>query len=237
MAINTNTNSYTVLFSIGLVVVVGILLSVAAVSLKSKQDANVRLEKMQNILKSINVNVDREKAEKYFNKYIKNQISLDVNGNILDDVDAFKIDLAKEVKKKINKQILPVFLAEKDNRTFYIIPLYGNGLWDSIWGYISLEEDKNTVYGATFDHVRETPGLGAEITQSYFQNQFKNEKIFSPSGNFEGIIVKKGNNDPEGKDKKDHEVDALAGATITGNGVTKMIKNRLELYLPYFKKN
>ena len=100
MAINTNTNSYTILFSIGLVVVVGVLLSVTAVSLKPKQDENVRLEKMQNILKSINVNVDREEVEKYFKTYIKDQISLDFKGNELRDVDAFKINLAKEVKKR-----------------------------------------------------------------------------------------------------------------------------------------
>ena len=237
MAINTNSNSYTFLFSIGLVVVVGILLSIASVGLKPKQDANVRLEKMQNILKTINVDVSREKAEDYFNQYIEDQISLDFNGNSISDVDAFEIDIAKEIKKEVKKQNLPIFIAEKDGQRFYIIPLYGKGLWGPIWGYISLKEDENTIYGATFGHEKETPGLGAEITQDYFQKRFINETIFLPSGRFAGITVKKGNNDLKGMDKEDHEVDALAGATITSNGVTNMIKNRLEFYLPYFKKN
>ena len=112
----------------------------------------------------------------------------------------------------------------------------GKGLWDAIWGYIALEEDKNTIKGAVFDHKGETAGLGAEITQQWFQSRFLGEKVFDPQGNLVGINVSKTNNDPKDLDKDDHEVDAISGATITGDGVTDMIKERLTHYLPYLKQ-
>ena len=98
-----------------------------------------------------------------------------------------------------------------------------------------MKEDKNTIQGAVFDHVGETAGLGAEITQQWFQNRFVGEKVFDEAGNLVGINVSKTNNDPKDLDKDDHEVDAISGATITGDGVTDMIKERLQHYLPYLK--
>ena len=91
------------------------------------------------------------------------------------------------------------------------------------------------VQGAYFDHKGETPGLGANIKQRYFMDDFIGEHLVSESGVFKGITVAKGNADPKNEDKTDNEVDAIAGATITGDGVTAMIKKDLKLYLPYFE--
>jgi Na+-transporting NADH:ubiquinone oxidoreductase subunit C len=143
--------------------------------------------------------------------------------------------LNKELKKPSSEQRFPMYEANVEGEKFYIVPLRGAGLWNAIWGYIALEEDKNTIKGAVFDHVGETAGLGAEITQQWFQNRFLGEKVFDKQGNLVGINVSKTNNDPKDLDKNDHEVDAISGATITGDGVTNMIIERLTHYLPYLK--
>ena len=129
---------------------------------------------------------------------------------------------------------LPLFVGEKDGQTFYIAPIRGKGLWDAIWGYIAMDKDM-VIQGAYFDHKGETPGLGANIKQRYFMDDFYGEKLLTESGEFKGITVAKGNNDPKNLIKDDYEVDALAGATITGDGVSAMIKSDLKLYLPFFK--
>ena len=96
-------------------------------------------------------------------------------------------------------------------------------------------DENMIVQGAYFDHKGETPGLGANIKQRYFMDDFVGEKLLSSTGDFKGITVAKGNNDPKNLIKDDYEVDALAGATITGDGVSAMIKTDLKLYLPYFR--
>ena len=123
-----------------------------------------------------------------------------------------------------------MFIAEKDGSEFYVIPLRGAGLWDAIWGYIALDQDLNTIKGVVFDHKGETPGLGAEITQAWFQERFHDKKIEDASGDFVGVSVLK-----SGSQGNDNAVDAISGATITSRGVEDMIKERLAHYLPYFK--
>ncbi len=156
------------------------------------------------------------------------------DGSVDENTDAFKLKLNLEIKKPKNEQRFPIYLAEVDSSNYYIVPLRGVGLWDAIWGYVALEGDKNTIKGAVFDHKGETAGLGAEITQNWFQNSFKGEKVFDQEGELVGINVSKTNNDPDGIDKDDNEVDAISGATITGDGVTDMIKERLQNYIPFF---
>lgn len=234
---NTNSNSYTFLFSLGMVVVVGALLAFAAVSTKERIAQNVKLEKMQNILSTVGVEVERDLSEGKYKEIVKNEIALKMDGTVDENTNAFNIDLAKEIKKPVEEQRFPLYIAENDGKKFYIIPLRGAGLWDAIWGYLSLSEDLNTITGAVFDHKGETPGLGAEITTDWFENQFKNEKIFNNSKELTGVAVVKGNNDPTGSRKEDNAVDAISGATITGDGVTKMIKERLSHYLIYIKNN
>lgn len=226
-----NSNGYTFMFAAIMVAVVGALLAFAATSLKDMQDENVKKEKMQNILASVGVVVDREQATSQFSKVIKEQLALKVDGSIDESTNAFNIDLKSELSKKAEDQRFPLYVAEQDGKRFYIVPLRGAGLWDAIWGYVALEEDLNTIKGTVFDHKGETPGLGAEITQKWFQDRFIGEKIMNQSGEIVGVAVAKGNTDPS---KDDNKVDAISGATITGDGVTNMIKERLSNYKNYF---
>ena len=245
MAVNTDKNSYTILFAIAMVLVVGSLLAFTASSLRPNIDENKRMEKQQNILYAMGVNgnegtgditfVGTDKVAEEFSKYIKTQLVIE-NGVAKEDDKAYLIDIKKEQAKAKNggTRRLPLFVGEKDGKTFYITPIRGKGLWDAIWGYVAL--DKNmVVQGAFFDHAGETPGLGANIKQRYFMDDFYGERLLTEAGAFKGISVAKGNNDPKNEIKDDYEVDALAGATITGDGVSAMIKKDLKLYLPYFK--
>ena len=219
-----------------MVFVVASTLAFTASSLKSLQAENVRKEKMQNILSTIGIQTDREQAQNLYKKYINRTLALDHHGNVDENVDAFQIKLNNEIKKPEKEQRFPLYKASVDNMSYYIIPLRGSGLWDAIWGYIALKSDINTIQGAVFDHKGETAGLGAEITKDWFKDSFVNEKVFNENGDLVGITVLKGNNDPNNTDKDDHEVDAISGSTITGDGVTDMIIERLNNYLPYLKK-
>tara|TARA_B100000579_G_scaffold419094_1_gene417336 strand:- start:96 stop:827 length:732 start_codon:yes stop_codon:yes gene_type:complete len=233
---NRDSNGYTFIFATAMVLVVASTLAFTASSLKSIQDENVRKEKMQNILSTIGIQTDRDQAENLYKKYINGTFALDHLGNLDETIDAFKIKLNNEIKKPAQDQRFPLYKAVVDNMSYYIIPLRGSGLWDAIWGYIALKSDINTIQGAVFDHKGETAGLGAEITQQWFMDRFKEEKVFDTSGQLVGINVSKTNNDPKDSDKEDHEVDAISGATITGDGITEMIIERLTHYLPYFEK-
>lgn len=228
-----NSNSYTFLFAVIMVAVVATALAFAATALQPAQAVNVKQEKMQNILGTVGIETSRDSAEVLFNKYIVEQVALDAKGSEKSDVNAFTVDLKKELKKDIEEQSFPLYVADVEGSKYYIVPLRGKGLWDAIWGYVALKDDVNTIKGAVFDHKGETPGLGAEITQVWFKKRFEDEKIFDESGNFTGVSVVKGYQG--GNNKDDNEVDAISGSTITGNGVTDMISERLKNYLPYFE--
>jgi len=245
MAVNTDKNSYTILFAIAMVLVVGSLLAFTASSLKPAITENKRMEKQQNILYAMGINenegtsrefVSTDKVGEEFSKYIKQQLVIDANGGSKEDTEAYLIDVKKEQAKAKNggTRRLPLFVGEKDGKTFYIAPIRGKGLWDAIWAYVALDKDM-VVQGTFFDHAGETPGLGANINQRFFMDDFTGEHLLSDTGVFKGIAVTKGNNDPKNLDKVDHEVDAIAGSTITGDGVSAMLKADLKLYLPYFK--
>lgn len=218
-----------------MVLSVAFVLSFTSESLKELQNANVKKEKMQNILSSVGINVSRDESELLYKDYISNELSLKSDGSIDDDVEAFDINLALEVKKDSDIQRYPLYIANVKNEKFYVIPLRGAGLWAEIWGYIALKDDINTIKGVSFDHKSETAGLGAEITEDWFINSFTDEKIKDSEGNFVGVYLTKSNNDPGNKDKMDNEVDAISGATITGDGVSDMIIERIQNYIPYFK--
>lgn len=232
---NRDSNIYTFLFATLMVFVVASVLAYTSYSLKDLQNENVRKEKMQNILSTVGIQTDRDGAEKLFNQYITEQLAIKSDGSIDNSVNVFKdVKLALELKKTPENQDFPLYVAEIDSEKFYIIPIRGNGLWNAIFGYISIKEDLNTIKGVVFDHVGETAGLGAEITQDWFIERFIDEKLFDAQSNLMGVTVSKTNNDPSNLDKNDHEVDAISGATITGDGVTDMIKERITHYVPYF---
>ncbi|WP_397447356.1 Na(+)-translocating NADH-quinone reductase subunit C [Polaribacter sp. R77954] len=243
MSKKTDSNAYTMIFAVVMVLIVGSLLAFMASSLKPNIKENQRIEKQQNILYAMGVNendessatfVDASVAGEEFNKYITKQIVIEGNKTSESD-DAYLIDVKKQQANakagKVRK--LPLFVGEKDGQTFYVAPIRGKGLWDAIWGYVAMDENM-VVQGAYFDHKGETPGLGANIKQRYFMDDFIGEHLMDDAGNFKGITVAKGNNDPKNDDKTDYEVDAIAGATITGDGVSAMIKKDLSLYVPYF---
>jgi Na+-transporting NADH:ubiquinone oxidoreductase subunit C len=219
-----------------MVVVVAILLSFAAIGLAPYQEQNVKTEKMQNILSSVGVQSEAKHAEKIFNEHLKEQVVLNTKGEPVNGgTKAFDIDLKKELDKakagKADEQLHPLFVFNKDNKFYYVIPVRGKGLWGPIWGYVALESDMNTIYGASFGHKGETPGLGAEIETEAFQQQFAGKKIFDENGEFVSVDVVKGGAPAENL----HGVDAISGGTITSNGVSEMLKRTLKTYIPYFK--
>lgn len=239
----TDKNSYTILFAIGMVVVVGSILAFSAMYLKSRIDENKRIEKQQNILYAMDVNdnedggmsfVSKDVVAAEFSKYIKKQLVIQ-DGKVTEDANAYLIDVKKEITagKDGGVRRLPLFVGEKDGKTFYIAPIRGKGLWDAIWGFVAMDKDM-VVQGVFFDHKGETAGLGANINKRFFMDDFSGEQLIS-DGRFAGITVAKGNNDPLNKRKEDNKVDAIAGATITGDGVSAMLKSELKLYEPYFK--
>jgi Na+-transporting NADH:ubiquinone oxidoreductase subunit C len=241
----TDKNLYTLLFATGMVVVVGSLLAFLASSLKPRINENKRIEKQQNILYAMGVHenegnsvafVEDSKVASEFSKYIKTQLVITDGLNITEDNDAYLIDIKKEqAKAKAGEsRKLPLFVGEKDGKTFYVAPIRGKGLWDAVWAYIAMDENM-IVQGAYFDHQAETAGLGANIKQRFFMDDFIGEHLLDENGVFKGITVSKSNADPTNKIKDDNEVDAIAGATITGDGVSAMIKKDLKLYQPYFE--
>jgi Na+-transporting NADH:ubiquinone oxidoreductase subunit C len=246
MAINTEKNSYTVVFAIIMVLVVGSLLAGLANGFKPMIKANERYEKQQNILYAMGIHenegpndvvfIPTDRVEAEFAKYIKKQYVIQ-GDQVTEDDQAYLIDIKKEANKAKDgsyERRLPLFVGEKDGEEVYVMPVRGKGLWDAIWGFVAVDKTM-TIKGVYFDHKGETPGLGAEIKQRYFMDDFTGEKFLNGEA-FEGIKVAKGNNDPKNEDKTDYEVDALAGATITGDGLSAMLKKDVRLYVDYFKK-
>ncbi len=247
MAKFTDKNSYTVLFAVIMVLVVGSLLAGIAQGLSGKISENQRFEKQQNILYTMGVNnntgtsdvtfIPTNEVEAAFHKFITHQLVIQ-GDSVTEDPNAYLIDIKHEESlAKENKDYqrrLPLFIGEKDGSTLYIIPMRGKGLWDAIWGFVAVDKDF-VVRGVYFDHAGETPGLGANIKERFFMDNFEGEEIMKGDV-FKGIDVAKGNNDPTNARKNDQKVDALAGATITGDGVSAMIKKDVALYIPYLKK-
>lgn len=244
MAIDKNSNSFTFLFSVILVVVVGTVLALSYMSLKPTYDENVRREKMQNILASMGVEVERDAAPEKYKQMVTEALIVDGKGvpvaNIDPDPvngDGFALDVLKQYKAwkagemRFEDQKYPLYKTSKEGRTLYVLPLVGTGLWGPIWGYVSVEEDGHTIHGSTFDHKGETPGLGAEISTPYFEDQFPGKTITEENGKFAGIKVYKGGTgttDP-------HGVDGISGGTITSDGVDEMLKRTLVVYDVYLK--
>ncbi|MCW3787546.1 NADH:ubiquinone reductase (Na(+)-transporting) subunit C [Plebeiibacterium sediminum] len=225
-------NTYTFLYASIMVIGVAAILAFISVSLKPIQSKNVAVAKKIDILKSVGIASDASTAEKLYEEHIgSNTKVLNIEGNEVDG-NAFDIDLSKEVRKDLKERSYPLYICKLDNgEEKLIIPLRGAGLWGPIWGYISLNADRNTVYGATFDHKGETPGLGAEISKDFFQTPFKGKTIYNEAGDFTSIDVVKGG----GTENNPHAVDAISGGTITSKGVSAMLQDCLSGYEKYLK--
>ena len=232
---NTNKNSYIIIYSAVLVIVVAFLLAYIFQALKPMQDVNVALDKKKQILAALNIRElgDVESAEKY-KEVVKADMIVDANAQVVEAGEqggenaAFKLNSADYKAGK-----LAVYDCEVDGKKKYVIPVYGMGLWGPIWGYIALDDDKNTVFGAYFNHDSETAGLGAEIKDSKaWQDQFIGKKIFSADGLKIAIAVKKKS------DVKNpaSECDAVTGATLTSDGVSLMLQDCFAKYVNFLKK-
>ncbi|MBR1769009.1 MAG: NADH:ubiquinone reductase (Na(+)-transporting) subunit C [Bacteroidales bacterium] len=238
------SNRYMYIYSTVLVVVVAAILAIVSKVLSEPQNNNIRAEQMQMILQAANNKIDRAHAEQEYNKYITTELGVKANGEIvsrytggkleLGDVRPFFLNIKDECKKyKAGDAdaVLPVFLYDKgDGEFIYVVPVRGIGLWDEIWGYVALKSDANTVENVVFDHAGETPGLGGNIKDDpSFPASFIGKTIFE-GDDFVSVAVEK----RAGKDEP-HKVEALTGATLTSNGVSDMLKDGLEFYVPYFK--
>ena len=234
---NTNSNLYTFIYASVLVIVVAAVLSFTALKLQPLQEANVKIEKMQDILASVQIETSVQNAEADYKKFITKSMVIDSEGNEVEGA-AFDINLKQQYKKELEERHLPVYEATLEDGTKKLVfPLRGTGLWGPIWGYISLEDDLSTIFGAVFDHAKETPGLGADINKAWFQDPFKGKAIFDAE-NFIGINVHKGGKGAaELLGDTNHGVDAISGGTITSKALEDMIKNCMGSYQVYLKAN
>ena len=228
---NRNGNTYTVLYAAVMVILVAAVLASVSMALKPKQVLNTEIEKKQSILASVNIESTAANAEKIYAEKIVTQYVVNVKGEQVEG-DAFNIDLKKERAKAHEDMLLPVFECHTSEGIKYILPLRGTGLWGPIWGFISLNDDMNTIYGANFDHQGETPGLGAEINTPIFEEPFIGKKIFDESGKLISIIVAKVGQDAPAE----HKVDGISGGTITSKGLEKMLLDDFTSYQEFFKK-
>lgn len=226
---NRDSNIYTVVYAAVMVVLVAVILAFTSQALRETQKKNEDIDKMMQILRSVRVDVKTSEAEATYNKLITESYLVDAAGDKLDG-NAFGTDVAKAF---YNDGPLPVFVATIDGEKKYILSMRGAGLWGPLWGFISLDENKDTVYGTDFSHQGETPGLGAEIAKPFFSKEFYGKNIFNTAGDFKSIAVVKPGKTVEGQ----AYVDGISGGTITCQGVDKMLFESLDRYVKFLKSN
>jgi Na+-transporting NADH:ubiquinone oxidoreductase subunit C len=219
------------------------LLSGSAQILGPRQQEAIALDKKKQILGAVISGEEiaamtPDQVNQFYESHISSTV-VDITGKEVTEsgITAEKVEIAKDYKKPADKRAYPVFIYHAEGNPSdvksYILPLYGAGLWDAIWGYIALDTDMNTVGGITLAHAGETPGLGARITEAEVQSRYVGKTIFDESGTLVAVQMMKG----EGKDysSDEHKVDGLSGATITAVGVNNMLKAYLSNYEAYIK--
>lgn len=232
--LNTNSNSYIILYSAILVLIVSFLLAYVFQTLKPMQDVNVALDKKKQILASLNIrNLSDDDAVRKYSEVIVADEVIDRDGTVLrpgakgGEKDGFTMNSADYKAGR-----LALFVCNVDGKTKYVIPVYGMGLWGPVWGYIAIDGDRNTVFGTYFNHESETAGLGAEIKDSrVWQEQFRGKKIFKTGQPGVALSVLKKNEvtDPA------TQCDGITGATLTTDGVTQMLHSCLGEYEKFLK--
>lgn len=227
------SNRYIFIYATVMVIIVAVVLSTIATLLKPLQDANIKTEKIQNILSSVNIESTKENSFELFEKHITQQYIVYYDGTY-EEGNAFDVDMRVELRKDEEEREMPLFVAtDTQGAKNFIVPLFGRGLWGPLWGYVALDETFQTIKGVVLDHQGETPGLGAEISTPPFETQFEGKKIFDNNNNFVSVAVVKG-----GRSKDNpHAVDGISGGTITSDGVTDMFKENLSFYLNFYKEN
>jgi Na+-transporting NADH:ubiquinone oxidoreductase subunit C len=227
-------NSYVFFFAAVVTITCSILLAAAANLLKDRQQENIAFDIRKNILTSAELGggeMTRQEVLDLYDKYIGSKV-INLEGEIVSDKTVEQLD----PKKDLN--LLPLYYAEENGEILaYIIPISGKGLWSTIYGYLAIENDINTVMGITFYKHGETPGLGGEVEKEWFTGSFKGKKIYSPEGELLSITVVKGKVvDMIPEDETYHYVDGISGSTLTCNGLNNFLKKDLETYNPYFDK-
>lgn len=229
------SNLYIILYAAAITIFCGGLLAFASTSLKARQDANIALEQKRNILSSVIELKEGDNIEEIYNSRVKAFV-VDYNGNVVEGKKATDVNVAAEFKKPASERILPVyeFRGANGDLDYTVLPVFGRGLWDNIWGFVALQADMNTVQGVKFEHKGETPGLGARITTDEIQSRYKGKKIMEGDA-LASVVMMKG----EGNDWSDnpHRVDGMSGATLTGNGINDMLKDYLAAYESYLRNN
>lgn len=226
MKINKQSNLYTIIYIIVLVVIVGAGLSVTYMSLRDKQQANADAEKMKQILASVHIVPEKKNVRADYEHYITDSYIIDSAGH-RQPGNAFDVNVALQIKLPDDKRQLPVYVCDTGNDGVkYILPAYGAGLWGPIWGYIAVDADGQTVYGAYFSHQSETPGLGAEIEKPNFSNRFVGKRLVFDGRFIPVTVVKAGQACLTGGDF----VDGVSGGTITSKGVAAMLDDCLTPY-------
>ena len=231
------SNIYIILYSAAITIVSGGLLAFASISLKPAQDANIALEQKKNILSSVITLDENADITKLYSQKVKSFV-LDFDGNVKPDMKAEQVVVAVEYKKAPKDRLLPVyeFMSDADSTKveFAVMPVYGYGLWNNIWGFVAVQHDFNTIQGVKFQHAGETPGLGARIESEEIQARFKGKTIFS-DGKLMSVTIQKGEGHDYSADA--HKVDGMSGATLTGKGVNNMLKDYFACYENYLKKH
>ncbi|MFZ1705737.1 MAG: NADH:ubiquinone reductase (Na(+)-transporting) subunit C [Saprospiraceae bacterium] len=244
-----HSTSYIIRFTLVMTFIVALVLSLLVSGLKETHTENESVYNKKGILSAVSLqlgkNIDamtNTEVQDLFTNKIQQKV-INMKGELLTPeqikaatgyTSAVDIDFGKESKKPEAERVLPVFTFKADdNKEYNILYVRGKGLWDEIWGYIAFEQDLNTISGQAFDHKGETPGLGAEIKDNKnWYMQFTGKKLYNKEQKFTSVSVVKG-----GIKNPDHQVDAISGATITGNGVDEMMKRGLKYYEPYILKN
>ncbi|HKK68320.1 MAG TPA: NADH:ubiquinone reductase (Na(+)-transporting) subunit C, partial [Bacteroidales bacterium] len=190
------------------------------------------VQKKQDILAALRIESTVDDAVDLYDQFVDKSIVVNSSGEVLQGVDAFEVKLKAELAKPVEERNLPLYIGETDNGEKVIIPLRGKGLWGPIWGYISLDGNYNDIYGASFGHKSETPGLGAEINTQPFESQFKGKEILNDQGEFVSVDVVKGG----APEDAPHAVDAISGGTITSHGLRDMLQQGIKPYMTYFNQ-
>ncbi|AZQ62625.1 NADH:ubiquinone reductase (Na(+)-transporting) subunit C [Flammeovirga pectinis] len=231
------SNGYVIGFAVAMTIILGGVLSFTAVSLNAKQKEEVALDTKKQIMLSVLPEMSEASKAEMATIYDKRISVVNSAGEAITPDNLAKLDISKEWKKLKNGQdaVLPVYkFMSEDGKSVdsYILPMYGYGLWNDIWGYFALDADLVTVKGVVFSHKGETPGLGARIGDAQIQDRYKGKKIFN-GGKFTPIVMVKG----EGHSGlPTDEVDGMSGATLTANGLNEMVSRYLKAYEPFINK-
>ena len=244
----------------GLITLVsGLTLSYSYSSLKKLSEENIRFDIQRNIIKSVGIDISNMSKAQIASNYSSNINEIILNENLIeinnvsfeqligyedkksgatyfiDKIDKIKFSAIDDKENdKTVKKYLPLFYHSR--KEVYVFPISGKGLWSTLFGFLALDKDKNTVKGITFYKHKETPGLGGEVDKKWFQENFIGKKIFNSNNELVSVKVMKGTTSILPKEKQNHAVDGITGATITSNGLTSFLLRDLTRYERYLRK-